>query len=246
VPKFVIDARGRSLFSWAVGSLEGFIREGWEFVFVARGEDDTRSFLRAECAALRIKNFRLIELDHVTDGQATTALLAGPAIVRRHDPILIYNIDTYVEPATLSPFLVRGDGWLPCFHGQGDAWSFAREGPDGRVVEVREKVRISLHASVGLYWFLSFELYRNSYERYYSRSGHEEKVERYVAPLYNQLIADGCEVRISLVPPASVHPLGTPQELSEFISLAEIPTSRTGRERQVRSDGSASHRDRHV
>lgn len=216
-PKYRIEVCGRTLFDWSLHSLENFIRAGSPAVFVAQRADAAGPFLQERCGALGLSRWSLVELDGVTDGQATTVLAAAPGGVSQDGPIAIYNIDTYVEPWALMPESVRGDGWIPCFPGRGDGWSFARtDGADLRVVEVREKQRISPHCTIGLYHFAGFGLYRQTYERYYGKGGNLERGERYVAPLYNQLIADGRRVHVHQVPEAAVHPLGTPAEVAEF------------------------------
>ena len=61
-----------------------------------------------------IFNFHIIELDEISDGQATSAYNAQ-TIWNPNDPLLIYNIDTYVNPSYLDPkFIKEGskDGYL--------------------------------------------------------------------------------------------------------------------------------------
>ncbi len=216
VPKYRIEAHGRSLFAWAMLSLKSFAEAGARFVFVARKADAAGAFIRAEADALGIRDVRVIELDAPTDGQATTALLARKAVRDPSAPLLIYNIDTFVHPAALPHEAVRGEGWIPCFSAAGDAWSFAAADETGRVNEVREKVRISPHATIGLYWFASFDLYAHAYARHYSDPNNIEKGERYVAPLYNALIAEGRGVFVHDVPMQAVIPLGVPAEVEAF------------------------------
>jgi len=225
LPKFRVAVQGRTLFDWSLTSLDGFTRAGWRFVFVAQAADAVSAFVAERCPALGIDDYGLVELPGITDGQATSVLAAGPAVPRPDRPLVIYNIDTYVQPDALPPAAIRGDGWIPCFPGQGDGWSFARtEGADLRVVEVREKQRISPHCTIGLYYFRSLDSYRTAYDRYYADPAHLEKGERYVAPLYNQLIRDGAAVHVHPIPAAAVHPLGTPAEVAAFA----VAYSRTG------------------
>lgn len=222
-PKYKIVAHDHSLFAWSLGSLAGFIATGARVVFVARRDDDCRAFLAAETPALGITDWDLIELDAPTDGQATTALLAGPALDPER-PFLVYNIDTCVEAWALPPGAVRGDGWIPCFPGAGSGWSFVRlDEATGRAVEVREKQRISPHATIGLYWFSSFRLYVDLYRRFYEEAGRLEAGERYIAPLYAALIEEGGTVYIHEVPLVAVHPLGIPAEVEAFIAAPPPP-----------------------
>lgn len=216
LPKYRIEAHGRPLFEWSMLSLRSFIEAGSHFVFVVRRDDQAKSFI-SDCAErLLIEKCSIIELDAPTDGQATTALLASSAILDPSAPMLIYNIDTFVNPRSLPADQVRGDGWIPCFPAEGDHWSFARTAADDRAIELREKRRISPHATIGLYWFSSFHLYRRSYSAFYETAGTLEMNERYVAPLYNHLIESGRPVFIHRVPASDVYPLGVPADVEAF------------------------------
>jgi hypothetical protein len=219
-PKYQIEAHGRSLFFWSLLSLRNFAQAGATFHFIARAADKCRDFIARELTTLGISSWQLLELDKPTDGQATTALLALPKVDQTL-PFLVYNIDTFVEPDSLRPADIRGDGWVPCFPGIGDAWSFARTtGHDGVIAEIREKQRISEHATIGLYWFRSGTLYADLYQRFYATTERQEAGERYIAPMYNQLIDDGGQVYLQPVPFEAVHPLGTPLDVSAFKSAS--------------------------
>ncbi len=215
-PKYEVEVHGRTLFDWSMRSLTNFIDAGCPFTFVARDVPGATAFIEKQCRALGIRISAVLVIDRITDGQATTAMLAGSQWTDVRRPIAIYNIDTCVDPSALPLAAVRGAGWLPCFPGKGDKWSFAAADANGRVKEVREKLRVSPHATIGLYWFDSFERYRKAYYDYYSDPRHIEAHERYIAPLYNQLIRDGADVFIHEVPAGSVHGLGTPEDVDVF------------------------------
>jgi dTDP-glucose pyrophosphorylase len=221
-PKYCINAHGRTLFSWSLLSLSSFIHAGAKFTFVVRKEDDAAAFIRHECSGLNIATPDIVEIDHLTDGQATTAIIGGESLRRPELPFLVYNIDTFVHPDALPANSVRGDGWVPCFPGKGDGWSFAASTADGRITDLREKVRISPHATVGLYWFSSFDLYRDIYKTYYTDDSRMEKGEKYIAPMYRQMIQTGRQVYLHEVDFEAVIPLGTPAEVNAFL-LREPP-----------------------
>ncbi len=217
IPKYQIEVRGRTLFAWSMESLRHFF-PGNLATFVVRREDDPAAFIAAELAPFGVADPRIISLEELTDGQATTVLRALPAL-RARDPntsLLIYNIDTYVEPRALRPEDIRGDGWIPCFPGKGDAWSFFRADASGRVLEAREKVRISDHASIGLYYFGSLDLFEATYDAYFRDGLPDGLKERYVAPMYQEMIARGLDLWIQPIPEDAVHPLGTPEEVDRF------------------------------
>jgi dTDP-glucose pyrophosphorylase len=222
-PKYRIEAHGRTLFAWSMLSLRSFIRAGARFTFVVRREDEAVDFIRQEGANVGIRDVRIVELDALTDGQATSAILGGEVLDDPSAPFLVYNIDTFVHPDALPAEAVRGDGWIPCFPGKGDGWSFAAADDDGRISDLREKVRISPHATIGLYWFSSFELYRRVYEDFYRDASRMEKGEKYIAPMYRQMIDEGFPVYLHNVEYDAVIPLGTPAEVNAFL-LREPPS----------------------
>lgn len=222
VPKYMIEAKGRTLFEWSMESLKGYGDDN-TYYFIVRKEDGSGDFIKSACDRIGIKSYKLIELDHETDGQATTALLAKE-FWDRESELLIYNIDTYVEAYEMNREELCGDGFIPCFKAEGDHWSFVKLSENGDAVEVREKQRISDHCTLGAYYFKSCALYEELYREYYEENkgavSREEaaRKERYVAPLYNYLISKGGIVRISDVDAKRVHVLGTPEELQVFLN----------------------------
>ena len=175
-------------------------------------------FIMDKCRALGIREPGVILLDYLTDGQATTAMLAAKYWDREH-ALLIYNIDTYVEAGEMNSGELKGDGFIPCFRAEGDHWSFVRLDDEGRVAEIKEKKRISDHCTLGAYYFKTCGLYEDLYNEYY-RDSERELVngEKYVAPLYDHLLSKGGEIYISDISPDKVHVLGTPEELKVFLS----------------------------
>ena len=216
-PKYEIEVLERPLFDWSMMALEAFREAGWRFVFAARAEESAQSFLEARCRHLGILFGGLVELAAMTDGQATTALyLAEDEPIER--PFLVFNIDTFVRPGRMRPDVISKQvhGWIPCFPGPGDGWSFVRVDAEGRASEVREKERISDHATVGLYWFSSAGLFRDTYNEYFHGGQGAEKGERYIAPMYNHLISVGLPVTISQLELEDVGMLGTPEQVAAF------------------------------
>lgn len=216
IPKYMIEAKGKTLFEWSMDSLLGYNEHVSKYIFVVRREDQAAEFIREQSRRYGIQDSEILEIDHMTDGQATTCMLAIPRC-DPEEPVLIYNIDTYVEPYEMKYADILGDGHIPCFHAEGEHWSFARLDEKGNVAEVREKVRISDNCTLGAYYFSSAGLYQRLYEEYYADDSRMEKNEKYIAPMYNYMIEKGLSVTISLVDAEKVHVLGTPEELQEFL-----------------------------
>ena len=218
VPKYMIEAKGKTLFEWSMISLDGYKNDVNQYIFIAMKEEgiDMEGLIKEKCQALEIDNYHLILLDYLTDGQATTATLAEKYWNKEH-ALLIYNIDTYVEPGQMNSEELKGDGFIPCFKAEGDHWSFVRLDEQERVVEIKEKQRISDHCTLGAYYFKTCGLYKKLYDEYYSEEKNLVKGEKYVAPLYDYLLSKGGEIYISDVAPERVHVLGTPEELQYFL-----------------------------
>jgi len=215
VPKYQIEAHSKTLFEWAMLSLEDFRSTDNRYIFVVRKEDQAEAFIRKQCGAMKLDNCTVVQLETATDGQATTAMKAIPHC-SVNEPLLIYNIDTFVEPGEMTASDITGDGFIPCFNAPGNHWSFVKLDEYGKAVEVQEKKRISENCTLGAYYFSTCSLYTRLYHEYYSQQ-FQEGTEKYIAPLYNKLISEGGEVRISIVPYDKVHVLGTPEELTVFI-----------------------------
>lgn len=221
VPKYEIIAHDRSLFEWSMLSLKNFLTSDCRVIFVCLEENKSSDFVLQKTKELGITDVHIIELKKITDGQATSAYLSRE-LWMPDCPLLIYNIDTYVKPHALQPCDIRpgSDGWVPCFQVPGEHWSFVKLGDDGWAVDLAEKQRISDYASIGLYWFSRASRYAELYERFFSDPKNLVRGEKYVAPLYRQLISEGGKISMSDLRLSDVHVLGTPAELDQFLGLS--------------------------
>lgn len=218
VPKYMIEAKGKTLFEWSMISLEGYKNAAAQYIFIAMKDDanDVERFISQKCSEMGLENYHIIMLDYLTDGQATTAMMAQKYWNQDH-ALLIYNIDTYVEAGEMNSEQLRGDGFIPCFQAEGDHWSFVRLDDSGKVVEIKEKKRISNYCTLGAYYFRTCDLYKMLYDEYYCGTRNLENGEKYVAPLYDYLLSKNGEIYISDISPKNVHVLGTPEELRVFL-----------------------------
>ncbi len=216
VPKYMIEVKGKTLFEWSISSLEGYRNNVENYIFIVTKDPkiDVERFIVQRCSDMKITNFEIMIINKPTDGQATTAYLAKK-YWNPENSLLIYNIDTYVEPGEMNYNELKGDGFIPCFSGEGDHWSFVRL-EDGKVVEIKEKERISNHCTVGAYYFKTCKLYEKLYTEYYSKDQRLVNGEKYIAPLYDYLAKNGGKIYISDIPSNKVHVLGTPEELRAF------------------------------
>lgn len=215
IPKYMIEVKGRTLFEWSLESLVGFKNKNNTYYFVVRKEDASSDFIEDICMNRGISKFEIIEIEHLTKGQAETVMFAEP-FWDAQKPLLIYNIDTYIEAGEMNSSQIKGDGFIPCFQGDGDHWSFVRVDNNGSVVEIKEKKRISKYCTVGAYYFKTAKLFKELYMELYVSNNHLESGEQYVAPMYDLMLKKKGEIYITDISSDKVHVLGTPEELVAF------------------------------
>ena len=153
-------------------------------------------------------NIKVVVLDNVTSGQAETVALAL-AGKSRDEELIVFNGDSAFND-DISPWLIENashyDGALQVFRDTDPRWSFARVDDNGKVLETAEKRVISDLASTGMYYFKSWVRYMRLYDKLELSGG-----EKYIAPMFNHLIAAGG--RVGIIPCRSYLCFGTPADL---------------------------------
>ena len=59
VPKFMIEAKEKTLFEWSIESLDSF-KENSKYIFIVRKEDNAEEFIKEKCNKMNIKNYEII------------------------------------------------------------------------------------------------------------------------------------------------------------------------------------------
>jgi len=212
-PKPLIPVAGKPMFAWALRSLDGLAYRRIVFVVLAEQEAhfDVTSLVRRYAG----DRAEVVLLDEVTQGQLCSVLAARDYFDSDED-VLVASSDTYVR-SNLARDIAR---CRPACHGlisvadlPGDRWSFARTDESGAVVEVAEKVRISDHASTGMYYFANGRRFVETAE---AMIANEEKTrgEYYVIPVYQKYIDQGLRVELSVA--QAMWDMGTPGALAAF------------------------------
>jgi len=190
-------------------------------VLVSRQEWNLRSAVRDLASRIHC-DIHLIEVESTTDGPASTVELAGP-LIDPDLPLVTANSDQFVD-AHIDGFYDEiqtgdSDGVILTMQTRDPKWSFARLDESGRVVEVREKVPISSHATVGIYGFKTGSSFFAGLSRMKERNDRTNG-EFYIAPVYNHLIRDGLLVSVQDLGPVSrvMYGLGTPEDYTHFLS----------------------------
>ena len=217
-PKYALPLAGRPIFDWALLSFRRSF--GLEpLLLVCRDLPGLQAFLEERLAVNNVPDARILMLPAPTEGQAETVAKGLEwAGIGGAEPVSVFNIDTFRPGLTVpaNPSVAGSDGYLETFLGEGTHWSFAEPSGPGsdRVSRVVEKVRISDYCSTGLYYFSNASLYERAYARELAtRSSHE----LFVAPLYQHLIADGCDIRMTVINREDVFFCGTPAEYDNML-----------------------------
>jgi len=224
-PKFQLAMHGAPLFDHAVAGFSAYFRDD-RFLFVTR-EADGAAFAAERSESLGLARWEAVNLAGGTSGQAET-VMAGleKAGIGDDEAIIIFNIDTF-RPNYLKPDHVADPscaGYLEVFQGGGAGWSYVTEDPrvPGTVAAVAEKLPISDLCCTGLYHFRRVGDFRWAYQHPALPRSAAERAERYVAPIYNALIARGDRIGLTVIAPSEMVCCGTPEEYEQAQASDEI------------------------
>ena len=165
-------------------------------------------------------NCTIVQVEGVTEGAACTTLLAREYI-DNEEPLIIANSDQFVEwnsNEVLYAFSTEGvGGGILTFESSHPKWSYARTDENGWVTEVAEKKPISNNATVGIYYYARGTDYVNCADGMVEKDIRTNN-EFYVCPVYNEFIERGGKVRIKQIDAQGMWGLGTPEDLTHFLS----------------------------
>ncbi len=221
-PKPLIEVAGRPMFAWALQSLEGLPLS--RLIVVALQDHEEHFKLSAIFRQYSSINAPIdfVFLPDVAEGQLCTVMAAEDYFVAEQ-PLIVAASDTLVlgplsEDIALQP--EGSAGLISVADLPGDRWSFARTNEEGRVLEVAEKVRISHHASTGIYYFSQCGAFRH-YARHILDKQEKTKGEYYVIPVYQKMINDGLWIGISQA--TEMWDMGTPEAKTAYEQHLKAP-----------------------
>lgn len=186
-----------------------------EHVFIVRDEHCGKYNLRQLLGVIAPK-CKIVTVNHLTEGAACTTLLAKEHI-NNDEPLLIANSDQFVEwDSNEFMYSMMGneiDGGILTFGNSHPKWSYVKLDDNGYITEVREKEVISNEATVGIYYWKRGSDYVKYAEQMIKKNIRVNN-EFYVAPVYNEAIADGKKIKIFHID--KMWGLGTPEDLTYF------------------------------
>lgn len=139
------------------------------------------------------------------------------------ETLLVFNIDTFRPGFTCTPRYLQHQRyrWLSgAFIGEGKNWSNIQP-KDERNYTVaftaREK-EISQYCCTGLYFWRYAKDFIRVFNEYQQTSLKDlDAGEYFIAPMYNQMINEGADIRYSIISPDEVIFCGIPAEYESFI-----------------------------
>jgi len=214
-PKPLIEVGGKPMFAWALQSLEGLAIS--KLIVVALQEHETQFGLSAlfkqHCPVTLPLVF--VFLADVTEGQLCTVLQASEHFVKTESLIIAASDSLVISNLAedIARYSGKAAGLISVADLPGDRWSFAKTDATGKVVDVAEKVRISDHASTGIYYFSHCDQFLD-FARQIIQNQEKTKGEYYVIPVYQKMIEAGLWIGLSQA--SEMWDMGTPEAKTAF------------------------------
>lgn len=214
-PKPLIDVKGKPMFEAVVDTLRSkvFLQR---FIFMVNKEMSEKFGIKEKIKAY-MPEAEVISIKNQTEGALCTMLTASKYIntdeslvISNCDQIVEFDIDEFYEKAQES------DGCIMTFDSDDPCHSYAKV-ENGFVTEVAEKIVISNHATVGIYYFKHGRDFVEAAAEKVGRNNREPNGEFYNCPVYNQLIKNG--LKVTTFDSNKVFTIGTPDELRRYLSV---------------------------
>lgn len=212
-PKPLIDIYGHPMIEYVTKNITPKCEH--RFIYICQEEHLVKFHLDDELKKMS-PDCEIVTIDHITEGAACTVLLAEKYI-NNQDALMIANSDQYVD-CNIDQYLEKlgnDDGLIMTMPADDPKWSFIKYDEDGYVQMVREKEVISSEATVGIYNYKhgsDFVKYAHQMIDKNIRVNNEF----YVAPVYNEMIADRKKIVFENVG-KSMYGLGIPSDLNYFM-----------------------------
>jgi HAD superfamily hydrolase (TIGR01509 family) len=211
-PKPLIEVRGKPMIQVVVDN----VNINAKYTYIVRTEHSQKYNLKY-LLNMMTPGCNVIEIDTLTEGAACTTLLAEQ-FINDNNPLLIVNSDQFIEwnSGNFMYTMTSGDtdGGILTFPNSHPKWSYVKTDENGYVNELAEKKVISNKATVGIYYWSNGSEYVKYAKQMISKNIRVNN-EFYIAPVYNEAIADGKKIKTFDVD--KMWGLGTPEDLNYFL-----------------------------
>ena len=208
-PKPFIEIEGKPMILEAVNTL-GF--EG-NYIFIIRKDEYIKSKMKEI-----FPDSQIIEVDYLTDGPASSVMLAKEfinndeeLIVANCDQIMWWDAETVIKQIRVMDY----DGVVVTYHETTPKNSYARINRRGYVTKMAEKQVISNVSLNGIHYWKKGKYFVESTESMVEKNIRFNN-EFYVSLTYNQMIEKGLKVGIYHIPNEFHNAVGTPDDLNRY------------------------------
>jgi len=208
-PKPFIEIEGKPMILEAVNTL-GF--EG-DYIFIIRKDEYIKNRMKEI-----FPNSQIIEVDYLTDGPASSVMLAKEfinndeeLIVANCDQIMWWDAETVIKQIRVMDY----DGVVVTYHETTPKNSYARINRRGYVTKMAEKQVISNVSLNGIHYWKKGKYFVESTESMVEKNIRFNN-EFYVSLTYNQMIEKGFKVGIYHIPNEFHNAVGTPDDLNRY------------------------------
>jgi len=216
MPKPLIDIKGKPMIEYVTKNIRPKCKH--RFIYLCLLEHLKQYDLENKLQ-LMSPGCIIIPVNQVTQGAACTVLLAE-RYIDCDDALMIANSDQYVE-IDINEYLIKegnNDGLIMTMTADDPKWSFIKYDDTGHITIVKEKEVISNEATVGIYNFSKgSDFVKYAYQMI--EKNIRVNQEFYVAPIYNEMIADGKSIIFYNIGKegSGMYGLGTPSDLEKFL-----------------------------
>jgi NDP-sugar pyrophosphorylase family protein len=218
LPKPLIDVMGKPMIERVIESL-GLIGH---FIFVINKNSGYVDKLKTLLNRLSFHP-TIIEIDYITEGPASTCLLAKEFI--KDKPLIITNCDQIMEwDGRMFNAFTYGDmdGTVVTYPIKTEKNSYVRLDENDNAIEFAEKKIISEYSLNGIHYWKNGSDFINSAEEMIKKNIRVNN-EFYIAPTYNEMIADKTKkVTIYEISLEEHWAVGTPEDLNKYLEHVKI------------------------
>lgn len=216
-PKPLINIQGRTMIEWVIDNLD---LDKADNVFIAYSSEFTDyNFEKLLKHRLPDIDFNFIQIKYETRGATETVLYALNQIDTTFldNEFMLLDSDTIYFDDIISTYESSDEGnAIFYFKDKGDKpiYSYIKLNND-KVIDIKEKEKISDKANVGCYCFESGNLLKKYAERVINKN-KKQKGEFYISSVYSEMIED--DVNIKGIEVGDYSCVGTPIQLTTFAS----------------------------
>lgn len=214
-PKPLINVKGHYMIEWVVKNITPQINH--KFIFICQ-EKHYKEYDLFNILKRLAPGCEIITVKNVTQGAACTVLLAEK-FINNDSQLMIANSDQYVD-IDINKYISsmkNYDGLIMTMKASDPKWSYIKYEKE-LITEIREKEVISDEATVGIYNFAHGRDFVK-YAKQMIEKNCRVNNEFYVAPVYNEMIADCRKITFFNIgsDEDKMHGLGIPDDLNKFL-----------------------------